>query len=366
MKKSTMNRSKSQLIACCLISCLTNLQLASMAMASSPARQQVPKAAQKGSSNGLTSSQVIEELESGTSKVEKSTMTPTQRPPSLATPTNLNAPQSGFEITTSYAHLEGEVQIKNLEGNSTFSSDGGVLSVAYGLTPNFFFGANIGYSTDKQKSDFAIAGQGSVQVKNSSGYSDPKLMVGSRMNFGKLSVLGQLDADISTGSAEEQRKPEQVTEKNNKPGGSIYTPSVSLFKNEKSGIILGSTLAYQIKQERKTTMKDLSGFQSEGKTTGGNTLRIEAFVETPQTTHSFGALLGWSKSESEKRVSLATVETAGSETLIGTGFANIKASNSLSIIPSLSYKYFINDKSDGVELKSQNIYMGSLSLRMNF
>lgn len=366
MKKSLKSLSKSQLIACCLISCLTNLQLASMAEASAPAQTQASKTNSKNSSSELTSSQVINEVESGTTKIEKSAVMLPKVAPSLATPTTLIAPQSGFEITTSYAHLEGEVQIKNLEGNSTFSSDGGNLTVAYGLGPHFYFGANIGYNTSKQRSDFAIAGQGSVQVRNSNGYSDPKLIAGSRMNFEKLSVVGRIEADISTGSAEEQRKPEQVTETNNKPGGSVYTPSVSLFTNDKSSIIFGSSLGYQIKQERKTTMKDLSGFQSEGKTTGGNTIRIEAFVETPQTTHSFGALLGWSKSESEKRVSLATVESAGSENLMGTGFANIRASNSISIIPSLSYLYYVNDKSGDVELKSQNVYMGSLSLRMNF
>jgi hypothetical protein len=325
------------LIAGMLITCLTNLQF-SQALAQSPAPNQ---------SN----------LPSGPTK---------QLFSELATPSILVAPQKGFMIDSSYLHREEEVQIKNIEGNATSSSDTGSLSVAYGLNSSFYLGTSMNYQTGKQKSDFALAGQGSIQLKNKEGVSDPQLFAGYRWNGKKISVISQLDAQISTGSNEEKRKPEQVTELNNKSGGSVYTPSLSVFTNNKSEFILGSTLAYQVRQERKTTLKDPTGFQSEGKTTGGNTTRLDFFAETPQSTHSLGAVLTWNKSESEKRISLQTTEVAGSEILSGTAYANLRASENISIIPAFSYSYFMNDKNGDIDLKSQSIYSGALTLRLGF
>lgn len=340
------------LIVGCLVSCLTNFQLSTPAWADESLRKnQVPASEKSTQSSSLQTNGEPQVLPTG-----------------LATPSLILAPQSGFQVKTSYIHTEEDLQLKNVDGNYTSSADAGELRLAYGLKPSFYFGTGVGYQMKKGKADMAVFNQGSVQRTNNEGVSDPKLFIGSRLNFGRISIVGNFDTDISTGSSEVKRKQNQVTETNNKAGGSMYTPSLSLFTNDPSSMLMGSAMSYQFRQSRKVSLKDFSGYQAEGRATGGNRFDLSVFVETPTVTHSLGGLVNWSKGESEKTISPdgSEVVAAGKEQLTGSLYGNIKIFKNISIIPVASYYYFMNGKSGDDDLRSQSIYSGALNLQANF
>jgi hypothetical protein len=119
-------------------------------------------------------------------------------------------------------------------------------------------------------------------------------------------------------------------------------------------------------QDRKISAKDMSGFVSERREIGGNTLNLSTFFETPQTTHSVGAELNYAKDEVTKKQSLTTYEVPGSELLSLKGYGNIHVTENISVIPSATYYYFMNDKSSNTDLSAQNMYSGALDVRVTF
>lgn len=284
----------------------------------------------------------------------------------LATPTILVAPQEGFNIDLGYTRAQMEYQIKDVIGKGESTQDNVDTRLAYGITPNVFVGAKYGYSSVKSKSDFAVLGLGSVSEDTSEGVGDPTLMVGGRINMGRMSIVPELEYQISTGNSERQMKSGQLTESNNKSGGSEITPSVSVFKNDKSDILFGGSIGYDFRLERKISSKDPSGFVSELKEKGGNSLNLSIFAETPQTTHSVGAVVAYSKKDSVTRESLKTVDVPGSELLMLTGYGNLRITPNISIIPAASYLYYMNDKIGETKLSNQNMYAGSANLRLMF
>jgi hypothetical protein len=322
-----------------LTSCLTTLQFSTLAWAQQPT-----------------------ELKTG-----KAPLAATHKKAELATPSLLVAPQSGFEVSLGYTRSQVEFQQKKVDGKAETAIDAGETVIAYGLNPNLYFGAKIDYMSSKTKADMAIMGFGSIQQTTIEGIGDPTLQVGSRLNFGELSVLGSLGYMIPSGTAEVQVKSNQSTEYSNKKGGGEIHPQISVFRNNKSEILFGGTAEYVIRENRKLKAKDFNGFSTDLSETGGNAMILTAIVETPQTTHSMGATLQYEKDASVSRTSLKTIDVAGNEIATATVYGNIQiAKNSISVLPALGYTYFINDKLNDTELSSQSSYFGSLKLKMTF
>ncbi|MGZ5279516.1 MAG: hypothetical protein ACXWC9_06220, partial [Pseudobdellovibrionaceae bacterium] len=234
------------------------------------------------------------------------------------------------------------------------------------FNPNLFIGAQIDYLSSKTKADMALLGNASIQQTTIEGISDPTVQVGSRLNFGQLSVVGSLGYMIPSGTAEFQVKPNQSRELSNKKGGGEIHPQISVFRNQKSEILFGGTAEYVVRETRKLKAKDFNGFSTELSETGGNSMILTAIVETPQTSHSVGATLRYQKDAAVKRESVKVVDVSGSETAAATLYGNIRATKNISVIPAVGYLYFINDKMEDTELTNQNFYQGSLHVRLTF
>lgn len=322
-----------------LASCLTTLQFSSLAWAQDGAEL---KTTQAGS--GI-----------GRSKV-----------PDLATPSMMVAPLKGFMADLGYSRKESEIQQKDLVGKNQTTTDAVQTQIAYGITPAIYTKVSYGYQNVKSRSDFALVGVGSISETNKEGVGDPIIGLGGRFNTGRMSVIGSLDYQISTGSAELHHKPSQVSDANGKTGGSEIIPQLTVFKNDKSEILFGASAGYDFRLERKISSKEPAGHVAELKETGGNTLLLSAFLESPQTTHSVGALLSYAKSDAVKKQSLGTIDVPGNEIATATAYANLRVSQNVSVLPSASYIYYMNDKDGETKLSGQNVYSGTLNLRLMF
>lgn len=284
----------------------------------------------------------------------------------MATPSQIQAPQSGFDLRMAYTRSEAEIKIKNIDGVATSSQDIYTTNISYALNSHLYFGTGASYESGTTRADMALAGQGAIETTNQEGGTDPNLFIGSRINLGAVSVIGNLDYLISTGKAETQRKSQLVTDRSAKNGGSEVKPSIAIFTNSPSKMLIGSSLSYDFKLERKTEIKDPSGFVSEVKTRGGNQAQARVFIQSPQDTLSFGAILSYNIAESTEEESLYTQKVDGSQWAEGSLFADFKVSKGFSIVPQGSYSYFINDKINNTDLKSQSFYAGQLLLKLMF
>ncbi len=285
----------------------------------------------------------------------------------LATPSFILAPQKGFEVGFGYSRSQQEFQFKGITGKVDAASDEVRSEIGYAITPLLMVGADIGYQSQKTKADMAIAGNpASIQQNTIEGVGDPALKVGGRMNFGQISAIGQLGYKIQSGTSERQIKSNQDIEQNAKTGGDEISPRLAVFRNLKSEIMFGGAVEYTIRQPRKTKAKDFQGFSQELKETGGNVMSLSAFIETPQTTHSIGGALKYQKEDQSRRESLTTTTVAATELVTASLYGNIRATKNISVIPALTYGYYINDKQADTELSSQTVYGGALNLRLMF
>jgi hypothetical protein len=324
-----------------LTSCLTTLQFSTLAWAQEPLQADL--------------------------KMDAKPIVAVQPKAELATPSFMLAPQKGFQAELGYGQLQAEYQLKNLTGKADYSKQMMHSEFAAGFASRFFAGAAINYQSSKRRSDFAIITSGAVKENYVEGVEDPTLSLGARMNFNTFSGIVKVKGTVPTGNAEIQTKELMIENRNAKLGGTQFGPEISLFRNNKSALMFGGGLGYIIRQDRKIFAKDQNGFNTEIKESGGNTMTANVFLESPQTTHSGGLLVEYSKAAAAKiEANNRSAEIPDIELATATAYGNIKIGKSFAILPQASYMHYISKQSDAGELTSQSAYSGMLNLRLLF
>lgn len=275
----------------------------------------------------------------------------------------LLAPQSGTEMAFSANHFQFKSESKgsSYKGSGTLNNNTGMLYLAHAFNPNFFVGANIGYTQGENTFTNTKLSTGDQSSSNgkTTGFSDPTLNIGGRIDSASGSALLGLSANLSSESSEYESKRiddnHSESQSDSRRGGVGITPSIAIFTNSPEKMIIGTKLAYTIMQERTSVSKNIGEWGTSKrteKTTDGNIQNLSAFIESPDAQMSFGGAISYYKNESSTvKTENSKYENSAISLTSLSGFVKFKITKDFSLIPNASISKFNEGLSDNSEIK---------------
>ena len=254
----------------------------------------------------------------------------------------------------------------------------GTFKPEFGITKNFFMGANLNYLSGTVNVDGNDQNGFSTNSNSKiDGMTEPSLIAGTQVIFGNTHLIGELAGKVPMGDAQYSRTGNDIT-RDSKMGGGSYTPLIATIVDVRKFKILGS-LSYEVMSARKIDVENNNVLFSGNvnptnnrytqTTTGGNQMILSGGMEFPTLLNS-GFVLGYIKNEDSK----VSSDSQGSVVTQQSGFASgaaklysgITIGQNTMIVPQITYQTILDKSVDNLQYNQSDIWALDLSAKIKF